>query len=308
MILSSVNTSRAKRFDRAVDGILLLDKPQGVSSNAALQRARALFRAIKAGHAGSLDPLATGMLPVCFGQATKSCGWLLDSRKTYRVVATLGVQTDSGDAEGKPVAEAAVPMLGSELLDAALKGFLGEQLQVPPMFSALKHQGRPLYEMARRGESIERAPRKIVIERIDLLAHAGASFEFEVRCSKGTYVRSLVEDIARTLGTLGHVSALRRTELEPFGTGPMLGFEALEAMDLEQRAAHLLPADAALAALPQVQLDAAASRALSQGQPVALAGMERSATPIRAYHFEGRFLGLVDVQQDGVLKPRRLFV
>lgn len=298
--------ARAKRFDLRVDGILLLDKPQGLSSNAALQQVRGIYRALKAGHAGSLDPLATGMLPVCFGQATKVCDWLLDSRKTYRVSAALGRQTDSADADGAVIAQAPVPPLDESLLRQTLQKFLGEQLQVPPMFSALKHQGRRLYELARRGEAVERAPRRIVIERIELLGHTDSELQFEVRCSKGTYIRTLVEDVARALGTLGHVAALRRVAVEPFDADSMHTVEALQAMPPDALQGLLLPADQALAHLPRIELDAAATVALSHGRVVPWpAGPQM--LPLRAYGDRGQFLGVVEAHA-GTVKPRRLFV
>lgn len=302
-----MNSARPKRFDRHVDGILLLDKPQGLSSNAALQQVRGLYRALKAGHAGSLDPLATGMLPVCFGQATKVCDWLLDSRKTYRVTAALGKQTDSADADGVIIAEAPVPVLSEALLHAALAPFLGEQMQVPPMFSALKHQGRRLYELARRGESVERAPRKITIERIELVGHTEREVEFEVRCSKGTYIRSLVEDLAKSLNTLGHVAALRRLEVEPFGMGPMFTIEQLQASDPGALEALLLAPDKALVHLPRLDLEAAATAALAHGRTILVAASPALPAPMRAYGHEGRFMGVVEVRV-GMAKPRRLFV
>lgn len=297
---------RSKRFDRHVDGILLLDKPQGLSSNAALQQVRGLYRALKAGHAGSLDPLATGMLPICFGQATKVCDWLLDSRKTYRVTAALGRQTDSADADGAIIAEAPVPALSEALLREVLTQFLGEQLQVPPMFSALKHQGRRLYELARRGEAVARAPRKITIERIELSGYTSDEVQFEVRCSKGTYIRSLVEDVAKKLGTLGHVAVLRRVEVEPFGAGPVYTVEALQSSEPAALQALLLPADSALIHLPRIDLEPGATEALSHGRTVTVPPGAPEPGPARAYG-EGRFLGVVELRA-GLAKPRRLFV
>ncbi|HTE42442.1 MAG TPA: tRNA pseudouridine(55) synthase TruB, partial [Steroidobacteraceae bacterium] len=192
--------TKPKRFDRAVDGILLLDKPIGLSSNAALQEARVLFRALKAGHAGSLDPMASGMLPICFGEATKVCAFLLDSGKRYQFVARLGERSDTGDAEGQIVERQPVPSLTRKRIEAVLTTSLGAQTQVPPMYSALKHQGQRLYDMARRGESVERAARPIRIDELTLLTHGDAEIEVTVRCSKGTYVRTLAEDLALKLG------------------------------------------------------------------------------------------------------------
>lgn len=301
----------SKRFDRAIDGILLLDKPQGMSSNTALQRARGFFRALKAGHAGSLDPLATGMLPVCFGQATKVCGYLLNSRKTYRVAALLGIKTDSADADGAPIEQRDVPSFDVTQATAVLNSFLGAQQQVPPMYSALKHEGRRLYEIARGGESIERAPRDIFIEHISLLGCSVNTIEFEVRCSKGTYVRSLVEDIAARLGTVGHVTLLRRTQVDPFDAARMVALDSLQDLPLAQLDALLQPADAALAAMPVLSLNAMQTIHLFHGKP--LLGLEGlSAGLLRAYGplngAESRFLGIVQADGQGQVLAERLFV
>ncbi len=297
---------RAKRFDRAVDGIVLLDKPQGMSSNAALQQVRTLYRALKAGHAGSLDPLATGMLPLCFGQATKVCGYLLDSYKTYRVIMKLGQRTDSADADGQVIEEQAIPVLTQAQVSDAMLAFLGPQQQVPPMFSALKFQGQRLYELARKGETIERAARNIVIERLDLIALTSDSIEFEVRCSKGTYVRSLAEDLAAKLGTVAHVTLLRRLQVDPFDAARMVTLAELEAMTPESRDACLQPADAALVTVPDVELDASQTTALFQGK--VLVGIAAPGEGLhRAYGPERRFLGLVTVRA-GTVTAERLFV
>jgi tRNA pseudouridine55 synthase len=298
-----------KRFDRTVDGILLLDKPQGMSSNTALQRARGFYRALKAGHAGSLDPLATGMLPVCFGQATKVCGYLLNSRKTYRVAALLGIKTDSADADGVVTEQHEVPAFDTAQATAVLKSFLGAQQQVPPMYSALKHEGRRLYELARSGATIERTPRDIFIERIDLLGHAANSIEFEVRCSKGTYVRSLVEDIAARLGTVGHVTLLRRTQVDPFDAARMVALDSLDNRPLAELDALLQPADAALTDMPVLSLDATRTTELFHGKPlIGLAGT--AAGLLRAYGPVGggqRFLGIVQADGQGRVLAERLF-
>ncbi len=295
-----------KRFDRAVDGILLLDKPQGLSSNAALQRARELYRALKAGHAGSLDPLATGMLPVCFGQATKVCGYLLNSRKTYRVAALLGIKTDSADADGVAIEQREVPAFNVQRATDVLESFLGAQQQVPPMYSALKHEGRRLYELARSGETIERAPRDIFIEHIQLIACSPDTLEFEVRVSKGTYVRSLVEDIAARLGTVGHVTLLRRTQVDPFDATRSVTLDALAGMSLTERDALLQPADSALTGMPILKLDIGQTTALFHGKP--LTGLGELAMGLcRAYGPEGRFLGIVRAGEQGEVVAERLF-
>lgn len=299
-----------KRFDRAIDGILLLDKPQGMSSNAALQRARGFFRALKAGHAGSLDPLATGMLPICFGQATKVCGYLLNSRKTYQVAALLGIKTDSADADGVTMEQREVPPFDAVQATAVLNSFLGAQQQVPPMYSALKHEGRRLYELARSGETIERAPRDIFIEHIGLLGHSVNTIEFEVRCSKGTYVRSLVEDVAARLGTLGHVTLLRRTQVDPFDAQRMVTLDSLENRSLGELDALLQPADAALTEMPVLSLDLTRTTELFHGKP--LTGFaETPAGLFRAYGpADGageRFLGIVQADGQGRVVAERLF-
>ena len=299
--------SKPRRFHRDVNGILLLDKPLGISSNAALQQARVLFSAVKAGHAGSLDPLASGLLPVCFGQATKVCGRLLNSGKTYRVVVELGARTESGDCETEIIERAAVPELTQMQVDAVLATFVGPQQQIPPMHSALKFEGKRLYELARRGESVERQPRSIVIHRLERVGLEPDRLEFDVYCSKGTYIRTLAADIAQRLGTLGYVKGLRRLSLDPFGGLKMHTMEELAAHAEQARDALLLAADAAFVDLPDVALDAPAVRSLLQGQSVSVAG--RSAVgEMRAYDRDGRFLGIVEGQPDGRVKPARLFV
>lgn len=299
--------SKPRRFHRDVDGILLLDKSLGVSSNAALQQARVLYGAVKAGHAGSLDPLASGLLPVCFGQATKVCGRLLNSGKTYRVLVELGARTESGDCE-TPVAERApIPELSAAAVDAVLATFLGEQQQVPPMHSALKFEGKRLYELARRGETVERAPRTIVIHRLVRVGLAADQLEFDVDCSKGTYIRTLAADIAQRLGTLGYVKGLRRLSVDPFRGLPMYTLEHLASLSEQARDALLLPADRAFADLPGVELDAAAVQGLLQGRTVW--GATRAAPhELRAYDLKGRFLGMVQGEPDGRIRPVRLFV
>lgn len=299
---------RPKRFDRVVDGIILLDKPQGLSSNAALQSVRGLLRALKAGHAGSLDPLATGMLPLCFGQATKVCGYLLDSRKSYRVTARLGIKTDSADADGNIIEQRDVPLLEESLITHTLQSFLGAQQQVPPMYSALKHQGQRLYELARAGETVERAAREIVIEHIQLLSQDSQHIEFEVRCSKGTYIRSLVEDVAVRLGSIAHVTQLRRIQVDPFLESQMITMDALEQVAQQGLPAldtKVLPSDTALMTLPSIKLDDAQTTHLMHGRQLANLAAAEGLT--RAYAVNGRFLGLIAVNAAGLALPERLF-
>jgi len=299
--------SKPGRYYRPIDGILLLDKALGVSSNAALQQVRALFNAAKAGHAGSLDPLASGLLPVCFGQATKVCGRLLSSGKTYRVLVQLGARTESGDGETEVIERAAVPPLDDRAVEAVLAAFLGEQQQVPPMHSALKFEGKRLYELARRGESVEREPRKIVIHRIARVRLEGDELEFDVYCSKGTYIRTLAADIATRLGTIGYVRGLRRLSLDPFNDLPMYTLERLTALAPEARVALLLQADRAFLDLPQVDLADDAVAGLLQGRTVA-ARQRAAPGELRAYDGRGRFLGMVQGAPDGRVQPVRLFV
>ena len=294
---------------RQVDGIVLLDKPEGLSSNAALQRVRRAFNARKAGHTGSLDPLASGLLPVCLGQATKASGLLLDADKTYDVTIALGERTATGDREGEVIGRAAAPAFDVAAVQRAAAGFLGEQEQVPPMYSALKHGGERLYRLARKGVEVERQPRRIVIHRLELLGIEGAQLRFEVRCSKGTYVRTLAEDIARALGTVGHVARLRRLALGPFATPTMHPLEEVEAAagQAELLDAMLLPADAALAALPEVRLGVAEQACILQGQPVFAAGP--GGAKVRMYGADGRFLGVGQMTAEGRrLAPDRIMI
>jgi tRNA pseudouridine55 synthase len=299
--------SKARRFYRDIDGILLLDKGLGLSSNAALQQARALFGAKKAGHAGSLDPLASGVLPVCFGQATKVCGRLLNSGKTYRVRVHLGARTESGDLEAPIIERAPVPPLDEDTVDAVLRTFEGEQLQVPPMHSALKFEGKRLYELARRGETIERAARPITLRGMRRISLTDDRLEFEVHCSKGTYIRTLAADVAQRLGTLGYVEGLHRVSVDPFGTFTAHTIESLTSLSAADRDAVLLTADAAFLDLPRVDLDGLQERGLLMGQSIPLPEASVFAGQARAYGVGGRFLGLVEGQPDSRIKPARLF-
>ena len=294
---------------RDVDGIVLLDKPEGMSSNAALQRVRRAFGARKAGHTGSLDPLASGLLPVCFGQATKACGLLLDADKTYRFQVAFGRSTTTGDREGETSDTQPVPQLDAEVLRAVAVKFVGESAQVPPMYSALKHDGERLYRLARAGLDVERAPRRIFIHRLALLDAGPDSAEYEVTCSKGTYVRSLAEDLARALGTVGHVASLRRTALGPFVGGRMVPLDAVERAAEEGSGldAMLLPVDEALPALPAVQLGELEQASVLQGRAVPAAGP--GASRVRMYGVGGRFLGVGRMSPEGArVAPERIMV
>jgi tRNA pseudouridine55 synthase len=292
---------------RSLDGILLLDKPMGLSSNAALQKVRYLLRAKKGGHTGSLDPLATGLLPLCFGEATKVSGFLLDADKRYRVKIRLGTTTSTGDGEGEVLETRAFEHITQTDVEQALERFRGEIQQIPPMHSALKHQGQRLYKLARQGVEVERPPRTVTIHELTLLAVQPGVVELDVHCSKGTYVRTLAEDLGEVLGTGGHVEALRRTGLGPFDAERMLTLSQLEAMVTEGAPleAELLPVDSALADWPEISLGADAAFYFSQGQAVFV-----PQTPIadwlRVYGPGRRFIGMARIQYDGRVAPKRL--
>jgi tRNA pseudouridine55 synthase len=297
---------------RDLDGVVLLDKPAGPGSTPVLQHVRRLLRAAKAGHAGTLDPMASGMLPLCFGQATKACGVLLGSSKAYRAQLRLGAATDTGDAEGRVVRTAALPGLDRPGVAAVLAPMVGKQQQRPPMYSALKHEGRPLYELARRGEEVERAPREVTLHRLELIDLHDDRLEFEVVCSKGTYVRVLGEEIAAALGTVGHLCALRRLWVEPFDPAGMVTLETIESWaggrpDDAERPVWLLPTDAALTGLPRLDLDGPQSLHLCQGRTVPVAG-DLPPGMARAYDPAGRFLGLVERSSGSAVRVVRLFV
>lgn len=298
-----------KRRADAVDGLLLLDKPSGMTSNRALQTVRRLLNARKAGHTGSLDPAATGMLPLCFGEATKVCAYLLHADKSYRVTAKLGIATNTGDADGKETSTAAVPDLSADDWDAILQGFSGESTQIPPMFSALKKNGKRLYELARRGETVARDPRPVRINEIRLLEVAGSRLVFRVSCSKGTYIRVLVEDIARVAGTVAHTARLHRESVGDFAAVDMLDMatvEGLAAQDIEALRAKLLPPDVALASMQMVSISAAEAANFSAGQPVKIAAAQASGLT-RVYGAGRKFIGVGEVTCDGQLAPRRVF-
>jgi len=298
-----------RRYDE-IDGLLLLNKPPGMTSNRALQTVRRLLNAQKAGHTGSLDPSATGMLPLCFGEATKVCAYLLDADKTYRVTARLGTATSTGDADGgETIAKAEVPALSFEEWDEILQGFKGESLQVPPMYSALKKDGKRLYELARQGETVEREPRPIRIDEIVLLEVAGSRLVFRVTCSKGTYVRVLVEDIARAAGTVAHTARLHRESVGDFRADDMLDMRDVEARAERDRAElcrSLLPPDRALTSLPAVRIGTDDSAGFRRGQSVSVP----DATTVglqRVYAADGLFLGVGERSPGGTLAPRRVF-
>ena len=289
---------------RRVDGVLLLDKPAGMTSNAALQKAKWLLNAAKAGHTGTLDPMATGLLPLCFGEATKFAGELLAADKRYAATVRLGVRTDTADAEGR-VLEIRPAAVTREQVEAVLARFRGEILQVPPMHSALKRDGRPLYEYARMGIVLERDQRPVTIYSLDLVEFEGDCIKFDVDCSKGTYVRTLAQDIGEALGCGGHLTALRRTRIGSLRLDAAVTLDVLEALPAEDRDALLQPADALLASLQRIELDGDAALHFGHGQAVP-AGQAAVASQSRVYAADGRFLGLGRVTADGLVMPVRL--
>ena len=299
--------SRKTRDFRDVDGILLLNKPRGLSSNQALQRARFLYRARKAGHCGSLDPLATGVLPVCFGQATRFSGYLLGAGKAYRASCRLGQTTASGDAEGEVLQTREVDVDAAQV-ETVLARFRGPIEQVPPMYSALRHEGKRLYQLAREGQSVDRPSRPVTIYRLELLDLEAGRLDIDVACSKGTYIRTLAEDIGAALGCGAHLASLHRYRVEDFVEDDAHGLDELETLqhdDPEQLDRLLLPVDATLARFPELELDADRSRDMRHGKAVFVdppgpPGLYR----IRAC--EGVFLGLGELAENGQLKAKRL--
>jgi tRNA pseudouridine55 synthase len=294
---------------REVNGILLLDKPSGVTSNAALQTAKHLFRARKAGHTGSLDPLATGLLPVCFGEATKLSAFLLEADKRYRTTLRLGVRTTTGDSEGEVIARRPVPAFGREEVERAMAFFRGERDQVPPMFSAVKHNGVPLYRLAHQGIEVERKARSVTIFTLDLLALEEDRIELDVHCSKGTYVRVLADELGERLGCGAHVCALRRTGVGAFDGGRMASFAELEGRlaDAGEQGldACLLSMETALAQWPGIRLPQDMAYFLRRGQAVFVPHAPSHGL-VRIYTREDRFLGVGRILDDGRVAPKRL--
>jgi tRNA pseudouridine55 synthase len=289
---------------RRIDGILLLDKPVGLSSNQALQKVKWLYRAAKAGHTGTLDPFASGLLPLCLGEATKFSQFLLDADKAYEAEVRLGIRTSSGDREGDILAQRPVEV-SERQLRSALHAFLGEIEQIPPMHSALKHHGRPLYEYARQGLEIERKARRVTVHGIDLLSFDGQLCRLRIRCGKGFYVRALADDLGEKLGCGGFLANLRRLASGPFDLANAVSLEALLAMSEAERDPRLLPADAAIDSLPYQMLGAEAAWQISHGQPVWLPQLV-IGTVSRLYDQAGQFLGVGEVNADGKLAPKRL--
>jgi len=297
---------------RRVDGILALDKPAGLTSNAALQRVKGIYFARKAGHTGSLDPLATGVLPICFGEATKWSQFLLDSDKEYVATIQLGVTTDTGDAEGALLEQRSAAEVQLAQIDAVLAGFRGEIEQVPPMYSALKRNGVPLYELARQGEVVEREPRRVTIHALERLDFAGgerARLTMRVRVSKGTYVRVLAEDIGKALGCGAHVAALRRSQAGPFTEVDAVSLATLEELRarraFEELDTFLLPVARALAHLPEVRLAEASCFYLAQGQAVMASALPPPGL-VRIAGDDGSFRGVGEVLDGRRIAPRRM--
>jgi tRNA pseudouridine55 synthase len=302
--------ARTRREYRDLSGILILDKSLGISSNQALQRVRHLFAARKAGHTGSLDPLATGVLPICFGEATKLSGFLLDAAKRYRVTIQLGVTTTTGDTEGAVLLRRAVPNLEATAIETALGALTGEILQVPPMYSALKHQGQRLYRLAHQGIDVPRPARAVTVYEAVLHGIDATRLDVEFHCSKGTYVRTLAEDLGQALGCGAHVATLRRVAAGAFAIDQAWTLDALQDLATtggrQRLDALLLPLDCALADWPEAQLTAEAAFFVLRGQAVRVTGVARSGW-VKLRGPEGRLLGVGVVAEDGRVHPKRMF-
>ncbi|MEJ2394176.1 MAG: tRNA pseudouridine(55) synthase TruB [Candidatus Thiodiazotropha sp.] len=300
---------RRRNRGRNISGVLLLDKPIGMTSNKALQEVKFLFKAAKAGHTGSLDPLATGLLPICFGEATKLSAFLLDADKHYRVRVKLGETTTTADAEGEVVEKIDPSGVSEQDLREVMGDFLGEQQQLPPMYSAIKHQGERLYKLARQGVEVERETRTIHIHSLDLLSFELPEFELNVHCSKGTYVRTLAEDIGKRLGCGAHVIGLRRTGVGPYDDQSMVTLEQIQSAFADKRFQEMdewmLPLESALAEWPEVNLTADAAFYLQQGQPILVPNAPTSGW-VRLYANQSDFLGVGQILDDGRVAPKRL--
>jgi tRNA pseudouridine55 synthase len=295
-----------KRIKRPVNGVFLLDKPLGFSSNQALQKIKWLFQAAKAGHTGTLDPLASGLLPICLGEATKFAQYLTDADKTYVAIIKLGETTTTGDAEGDILSKALANVTKPQFVKICQQ-FIGDISQIPPMYSALKHEGKALYEYARQGVDIARQARVVNIKKIDVNSFEDEEAVITVSCSKGTYIRTLAEDIGKALGCGAHLIGLRRTETAGYQLMQALTIEQLEAMSVEERDAALLPVDSAIEDLPKVTLNDEAAYFLLRGQAVWQAG-KIPHTDLRIYNEDNQFLGLGFLQDDGKIAPKRLIV
>ena len=292
-----------KSSKREIDGVFLLDKPLGFSSNQALKKIQWLFNAKKAGHTGTLDPMASGLLPICLGEATKFSHRLLDANKSYIAIIHLGVTTSTGDQEGEVVSEKKVALNEAQLKDT-LKKFIGDIAQIPPMYSALKFAGKPLYEYAREGIEIERKSRLIKIYDIKLISIEESIITIEVNCSKGTYIRTLAEDIGETLGCGAHLKGLVRTQTGNFKLSDALTIEALEAMSMPSREKVLLPTDALLEGLSSIKLTMAQTEAIKKGQSIDF--ISENDKEVRLYSTSGQFVGVGQPDLQGRLFPKRL--
>ena len=303
--------SKPRKRGRDIHGVFLLDKPQGMSSNDIMQKVKRIFQANKAGHTGALDPLATGMLPICLGEATKFSQFLLDADKRYLVTAKLGERTDTSDAEGQIVETRDVNVETSEIL-TALEKFRGDILQVPTMFSALKHNGKPLYEYARQGITVEREARPITIFELNFIEYNAPYLTLEVHCSKGTYIRTLVDDLGEVLGCGAHVTMLRRTAVADYPTEKMLDWHALQSLaeqqDLALLDALLLPMDTAVAKLPALTLNENQTQGIGFGQRIKFDNPNRLQGQVRLFSHEHRFLGVAVIDENNVIRPQRLVV
>ena len=295
-----------KRTKRNINGVILLDKPLGFSSNQALQKVKWLYQAAKAGHTGTLDPLATGLLPICLGEATKFAQYVTDADKTYIATIKLGATTTTGDAEGEVLSTSSVNVSPVQFA-AACTQFVGEISQIPPMYSALKFEGKALYEYARKGVEITRQPRLVSIKNIEINTFSGDTAQITVACSKGTYIRTLAEDIGAALGCGAHLIGLRRTETAGYLMPQALTIQQLEAMTIDARDAQLLPVDSAIESLPKVVLNADCTHFIMQGQAVWQAGKIPNGE-LRLYDEANNFLGLGFLQDDGKIAPKRLIV
>lgn len=301
--------SRPRKKGRDVHGVFLLDKPQGVSSNDIMQKVKRLFKANKAGHTGALDPLATGMLPICLGEATKFSQFLLDSDKRYVVTAKLGERTDTSDAEGQVVQSREVNVAEVDIL-AALPAFRGEILQVPTMFSALKHNGKPLYEYARAGVIVEREARPITIFELKFIDYQAPFLTLEVHCSKGTYIRTLVDDLGEALGCGAHVTMLRRLAVADYPIEEMMPIEDLallaDSFPNSELDRLLLPMDTAVASLPQLNLTAEQTKAVGFGQRVKFENPQALSGLVRLFSENGQFLGIAEITVGNIIRPNRM--
>ena len=303
--------SKPRKRGRDIHGVFLLDKPQGMSSNDIMQKVKRIFQANKAGHTGALDPLATGMLPICLGEATKFSQFLLDADKRYLVTAKLGERTDTSDAEGQIVETRDVKVKTPEIL-TALEQFRGDILQVPTMFSALKHNGKPLYEYARQGITVEREARPITIFELNFIEYNAPYLTLEVHCSKGTYIRTLVDDLGEALGCGAHVTMLRRTAVADYPTEKMLDWNALQSLaaqqDLSLLDALLLPMDTAVAKLPTLTLNESQAQGIGFCQRIKFDNPNSLQGQVRLFSHENRFLGVAVIDENNVIRPQRLVV